>query len=87
MLGTMYHLGERVAQDYKEAVWWYRKAAEQGYADGQFGLGAMYANGHGVLQDTFLRQVRRSIVSHIDQRSERAYSDNRLTSSPCTLAI
>ena len=57
MLGTMYHLGERVAQDYKEAVWWYRKAAEQGYADGQFGLGAMYANGHGVLQDSALAHM------------------------------
>lgn len=27
---------------------WYGKAAKQGDADAQFGLGLMYANGHGV---------------------------------------
>ncbi len=30
---------------------WYRKAAEQGYAPAQYGLGAMYGNGYGVPQD------------------------------------
>jgi TPR repeat protein len=39
------------AKDYKEAVKWYRLSAEQGYADGQFSLGAMYKNGQGVPQD------------------------------------
>ena len=29
----------------------YRLAAEQGYADAQYNLGVMYANGHGVSQD------------------------------------
>ena len=38
-------------QDYKEAVEWYRKAAEQGFAEAQHSLGAMYANGLGVKQD------------------------------------
>ena len=32
------------------AVEWWRKAADQGYADAQFNLGAMYANGQGVPQ-------------------------------------
>jgi len=40
-----------VPQDYKEAVKWYLKAAEQGYALAQFNLGNMYYNGDGVLQD------------------------------------
>jgi TPR repeat protein len=40
-----------VPQDYKEAVKWYRLAAEQGNADGQTNLGVMYANGQGVPQD------------------------------------
>ena len=31
-LGIMYENGEGVPQDYKEAVKWYRLAAEQGYA-------------------------------------------------------
>jgi len=38
-LGLMYAEGEGVAQDYQEAVRWYRLAAEQGHASGQFSLG------------------------------------------------
>lgn len=30
---------------------WYRLAAEQGYADAQFRLGLMYAEGRGVAKD------------------------------------
>jgi TPR repeat protein len=37
--------------DLNEAVRWYRKAAEQGYARGQAALGSMYSNGTGVKQD------------------------------------
>ena len=39
------------AQDYHEAVRWYRKAAEQGDASAQTNLGFMYAEGHGVAQN------------------------------------
>lgn len=35
----------------EEAVVYYRKAAEQGHADGEFGLGNMYASGEGVKRD------------------------------------
>ena len=34
-----------------EAVKWYRKAAEQGYADAQYELGICYRDGYGVAQD------------------------------------
>ena len=50
-LGLMYGMGQGVAQDYKEAVKWYTKAAEQGYAKAQYNLGLMYNNGKGVVQD------------------------------------
>jgi TPR repeat protein len=40
-----------VPQNYAEAVKWYRKAADQGYAMAQFSLGIMYENGQGVPQD------------------------------------
>jgi hypothetical protein len=41
------------AEDYAEAVKWYRKAADQGYASAQFNLGFMYNKGKGVpLDDT-----------------------------------
>ncbi len=38
-------------QDYNRAMKWYRKAAEQGYADAQYNIGYMYKNGKGVEQD------------------------------------
>jgi len=47
----MYANGDGVTPDYKEAVKWYRKSAEQGNAYSQFGLGAMYYKGQGVIQD------------------------------------
>ena len=35
----------------KQAVYWYKKSAEQGTARVQYNLGVMYQNGQGVLQD------------------------------------
>ena len=46
----MYYKGEGVAQDYQEAVKWYRLAAEQGDEDAQNNLAVMYQNGTGVAQ-------------------------------------
>jgi hypothetical protein len=50
-LGVRYEDGEGVRQDYAEALKWYRKAAESGYAPSQVNLGRMYANGTGVRKD------------------------------------
>jgi TPR repeat protein len=47
----MYQNGRGVIQDDVEAVKWYRKAAEQGYAIAEDNLGWMYQNGRGVVQD------------------------------------
>ena len=47
----MFERGQGVLQDYKEAVKWYRLAADQGNASAQYNLGAMYENGQGVPQD------------------------------------
>ena len=38
----------RADVNYKKAVEWYKKAAEQGYAKAQYNLGVMYDNGRGV---------------------------------------
>ena len=46
-----YDTGRGVLEDDKEAVKWYRKAAEQGYALAQVKLGGMYGSGRGVPQD------------------------------------
>ena len=46
-----YYFGHGVQRDYAEALKWFRKAADQGDADAQNGLGLMYREGHGVQQD------------------------------------
>ena len=51
VLASVRETGRGVKQDFKEAVKWLRKSAEQGNATGQFNLGVMYANGRGVPQD------------------------------------
>lgn len=59
-LGVMYYTGEAVSttvtgqvldNDPELAAGWFYRSAEQGYADAQFNLGLMYANGEGVEQD------------------------------------
>lgn len=50
-LGVMYHQGQGVAQDDKEAVAWWNKAAERGHVEAQGNLGMRYARGQGVAQD------------------------------------
>jgi len=50
-LGGMYDKGQGVAQNYAEAVKWYRLSAAQGVAVAQFNLGGMYATGQGVAKD------------------------------------
>jgi uncharacterized protein len=47
----MNYNGQGVTQDYKEALKWYRLAADQGNADAQYFLGNMYQDGKGVVQD------------------------------------
>lgn len=47
----MYENGQGVPQDYGEAVRWYRKAAEQGFAPSQLHLASMYYFGLGVAKD------------------------------------
>ena len=41
----------QVARDYKKAVEWYLKAAEQDLAEAQLNLGVMYVLGQGVIED------------------------------------
>ena len=50
-LGNMYHEGQGVPQDYKEAIRWERLAAQQGDAAGQYALANMFHTGQGIPQD------------------------------------
>jgi TPR repeat protein len=47
----MYEEGQGTSRDYGQAVWWYRKAAEQGHEAAQIFLARMYEYGRGVPQD------------------------------------
>lgn len=55
--GVMYYEGKGVAQDYLEALRWFRLAAAQGHVIAQFNLGTMYYMGKGVAQD-YVEAVR-----------------------------
>ena len=59
----MYRNGQGVVQDYKEAVKWYRKSAEQGVAVAQNNLGQMYWNGYGVIQNNVYAHTWSNIAS------------------------
>ena len=50
-LARRYQNGDGVPQDDRKAVYWYHKAAEQGYATAQFELGVRYHCGLGIYKD------------------------------------
>jgi S1-C subfamily serine protease len=71
-----------VPQDYKQAVYWFTKAAEQGDADAQWNLGAMYGNGQGVPQNYKLAYVWSSLAAsngHENAKSNRNLAAQKLT--------
>ncbi|MDE0472769.1 MAG: hypothetical protein OXH57_12600 [Ekhidna sp.] len=40
-----------IAKDYRQALYWYQKRAEQGDASAQYNLGGMYYKGEDTLKD------------------------------------
>ena len=50
-LAEMYHCGEGVNHDNKQAVKWYLRAAQKGLAKAQSSLAHMYVKGFGVNKD------------------------------------
>jgi TPR repeat protein len=48
MLGNRFRKGDGVTRDYAKAVYWYRKAAKQGFVGAQNNLAVMYEQGLGV---------------------------------------
>ncbi len=47
----MYDSGCGVQKDYFQAIEFYRKAAERGFAQAQYNMGSMYERGSGVRRD------------------------------------
>jgi TPR repeat protein len=50
-LGACYLDGRGIAQDKKEALKWFRKAADQGLPEAQYELGQLYQSGETVEKD------------------------------------
>ena len=58
-----YDNGQGVLQDYKQAVKWYRKAAEQNNASAQYNLALMYVKGVGVPKDYVMAHMYWNIAA------------------------
>ena len=61
-LGEMYYYGDELEQDLEQAVFWFKEAAKQKYADAMYNLGVCFVNGEGVEQNKttgfgFIRQA------------------------------
>ena len=71
-LGDYFHDGWVIDKDYRNAVYWYRRAAEQGYPPAQNNLGWLYMHGHGVSPDEemavkwFRRAAQQGDVTALD---------------------
>jgi len=66
--------GRDVPQDYAEAVKWYRKATEQGFAEARTRLGNMYFRGQNVPKDYVLAHMwflSCSLAIHCTEKSKR----------------
>lgn len=50
-LGVMYDQGEGIPQDFKQALFWISKSADQGFSYAQTNLGWMYRTGQSIPQD------------------------------------
>ena len=50
-IGVYYIKGKGVPQNYSQAVYWFRKAADQGLEYSQFSMGLCYEDGTGVTQN------------------------------------
>jgi len=83
----MYAEGEGVAQDYQEAVRWYRLAAEQGDAWALLSLGGMYDQGEGGSQNYVLAYMWFTLAArHGSESAIRALKFYETKLTPAQLA-
>lgn len=83
-LGRMYDEGYGTEQNDEQAVYWFRKAAEQGDSMGQCKLGLMYADGKGVTQNyeeavKWLRLAAEQGIADAQQTLELIYANGQST--------
>lgn len=77
-IGVMYHAGQGVAQDYVEAIRWYRRAAEKGNVASQANLGVMYSKGVGVERDLVQAYVWYDLAATLGGEARHARSRDHL---------
>jgi TPR repeat protein len=68
----MYIAGQPFKQDFKEALKWYRKAADQDYPTAQFNLATMYSKGQGASADPVQAHMWADLASQSAKGSELA---------------
>jgi TPR repeat protein len=81
-IGNRHREGNGVSKNYTKAVYWYRKAAEQGFAGAQNNLAFMYEQGFGVPKDESeaAKWYRRAAVqkdAYAQHSLGRMYRDGR----------
>ena len=69
-------------QDYAQAASWFRKAAEQGYADAQNNLGVVYQFGQGVPQDNIVAYALYNLSATGNPSSDNPAANNRSKLAP-----
>jgi TPR repeat protein len=79
----MYYTGNSVASDHKQAVYWFRRAAEKGHAEAQHALGLMYRfHAAGLPQDKVLAYMLWNLAAasgNANATEQRAEIAKRMT--------
>lgn len=57
-------------RDFREAMIWYRKAADKGFAPAQVGIGDLYAKGDGVRQDHYRAQEWYTVATRLSRNAD-----------------
>jgi TPR repeat protein len=71
-LAEMYASGQPFKQDFKEALKWYRKAADQDHPTAQLNLALMYSKGQGAAADPIQAHVWANLATQSAKGSELA---------------
>jgi len=80
--GVAYRDGKGVEKDEKEAVKWFRKAAEQGHVEGQYMVGHWHSKGIGVTEDKVTGLAWLSIARDNDWGGQEDYICPRRNDDP-----
>lgn len=78
-LGDIYRWGDVGAADFKQALYWYSRAANQGNVDAMLGLAGMYGHGQGVPADKVAayRWLILASSQHLDEKSAAIVAEAR----------